>query len=158
MKNLVLVLMLLAPVFLSAQRSITWKGGTPGKASCWNEPANWDANRVPGENDHVIIRPNKSSSTARPVIFSEVQVASIEIQAGAELYIAETGKLVVDGEYTYSEGISIYGGKLVSEGEVILKAVDDGFLQYCEAIVSGPQVIYYSRQYDFEFSLVTSRE
>ena len=64
-------------------------------------------------------------------------IAAIEIQSGTELNIESTGQLIIDGGLTYSEGITIYGGKIRSEGEIILKNIDERFIHKSEAIVTA---------------------
>lgn len=107
MKNLLIFLTLCCPIILSAQKTITWKGGTPGKKSAWTEPKNWDANKVPTEDDKVIIANQNIGLLSYPLISEIVQIASIEIHSDAILHVSKSGKLIVDGEYVYSRGISI---------------------------------------------------
>ena len=97
MKQLIVLLSLLIPTMLTAQNTITWEGGTPGHETNWNEPRNWDANRVPNENDKVIILLRNNGHFAQPVIDREVHVAWVEIHAGAELTITSSGQLILDG-------------------------------------------------------------
>lgn len=156
MKNLTTLFALFIPFLLTAQTNIVWKGGTPGQETKWTEPQNWDANRVPGEFDHVVIHAENTGHFSQPVLDGTAQIASVEIGPGAELHIAETGQLVVDGTHTYSEGISIYGGKLVADGIVILKhAVLDRLVE-TEPVVLKKRVLYQSTSYDNAVSVVTS--
>jgi hypothetical protein len=113
MKNLIALIVICLPLLLTAQQTISWKGGTPGTPHSWNQARNWDTNRVPGPNDYVIIAQPNNGHFAHPVIREEVQLASVEIQAGATLEVASSGKLIVDGAYNYSKGIAIYGGRLI---------------------------------------------
>ena len=156
MKNLTTLLALFIPFLLTAQTNIVWTGGTPGQETQWNEPQNWDANRIPGENDHVVIHAENNGHFSQPVLDRAAQVASLEIGAGAELHITQNGKLVVDGAYTYSEGISMYGGKLVSEGAIILKDIEPEFIAKLDPVFQSLQVTYSSQSQDYEFSAASS--
>ena len=107
-----------------AQTTIRWKGGTPGREDSWNEPRNWDAQRLPDAFDKVIIRLDNTGHFAQPVLDSEVTVAWIDIQSGGLLTITEHGRLNVDGRYTYSEGITMNKGHLISNGDVVLIGIE----------------------------------
>ena len=124
MKNLFILLLTFTTTHLTAQNTTTWIGGTPGKTTNWNEPRNWTGHHVPDEFSLVIIAQTNSGHHAQPHINGAVTVAGIEIHSGANLTISETGELTVDGEYTYSEGVVNYGGKLINNGKVILKNID----------------------------------
>lgn len=128
MKNIILFLSMFSPLFLTAQNTFTWKGGTPGKETAWNEARNWDINRVPSEDDVVNISFENNGHFSQPIIDSEVHVAWVKIGEGASLVINEAGQLTVDGEYTYSEGVSMFGGSLMVEGGLILKDIDMVFV------------------------------
>lgn len=157
MKNICFVFILFCSISAIAQNSSTWIGGTPGKETKWNEPKNWDTNRVPDENTHVIIKKTNSGHFAQPIISDQVQVAWIEIRQGAALNISASGQLIIDGTDTYSEGISIYGGTIQSTGKIILKNIDRQFIEGCELIALSKQINYYSNPHDYEFSVVISQ-
>ncbi len=157
MKNLLIIFLTVFTTFvLAAQNTITWKGGTPGKETAWNEARNWDAHRIPNENDRVVIPTEFNGHFAQPMIEGEARAAWVEIQAGGSLYVARTGQLTIDGAYTYSEGISIYGGKLESDGEIILKDIDQEILAKIKPICLKQEVTYYSTLHKYEFSVVSS--
>ena len=156
MKNVITLLAICIPFLLSAQTNIVWKGGTPGKETAWNEARNWNTNQIPGENDHVFINADNNGHFAQPVLKESVQVASINIGPRAELQITETGKLIVDGTDTYSEGISIYGGKLTSDGTIILKSIKNDDMADTPPIEIKKVVLVESVQFDSTFSAVTS--
>ena len=100
MKNLILfIFSLFASFILTAQTTITWKGGTPSKETVWNEVRNWDKHRLPNENDRVIIQPKNNGHFAQPIISGEAYAAWVEIYAGASLSVTKNGKLIVDGEH-----------------------------------------------------------
>lgn len=116
MKSFIIFFLAFTSTLLTAQNTVTWLGGTPGKETKWNEAKNWNNHQVPDEYSNVIIKRLSSGHDAQPVIVENVEVASIEIQSGAQLTIFGSGNLLIDGEYIYTEGISIYGGKLVNGG------------------------------------------
>ena len=131
MKNLIVIIFsLFAPFILTAQTTITWKGGTPGKETVWNEARNWDQHRLPNENDRVIIRTENNGHFAQPILNESAKVAWIEIYAGSSLTIAENSTLIIDGQYTHSEGISIFGGSLNVKGRIQIKDVDSQFIAH----------------------------
>jgi hypothetical protein len=157
MKNLIIILLAAClPLFINAQTTITWKGGTPGKETKWNEPKNWDAYRIPNEDDKVIIKMENSGHFSQPVINDEVHIAWLEIHSGAELTIAATGQLTLEGTYTYSEGISIYGGNLSSDGEIIFKDIEAGFIAALSPICLSKKISFYSQLHGYEFCVVSS--
>lgn len=156
MKNLIVLLAFFAPLALTAQNTITWKGGTPGKETAWNEARNWDMNRVPSEDDVVVIQVENNGHFSQPIISSEVQVAWVKINVGASLTIAGSGQLTVDGEYTYSEGISIYGGDLTAKGKVVLKDIEMEFVaDIAHLMEQKPEC--FSAVYGPELSVVNSK-
>lgn len=80
-----------------AQKSATWKGGTPGKSTDWNCPTNWLESRIPNEFSDVII-PDLSTTGAGsgPVICRDADgVNSLTLRSGARLVIEKTGCLTV---------------------------------------------------------------
>jgi len=147
----ILLLSFLLPLAIIAQTTITWKGGTPGKENKWNEPKNWDSHRIPSEDDKVVIKMENNGHFSQAIIDSEVHINWLVLQSGAELRISESGKLLIDGTFQYSEGISMHGGSLISEGNIILKNIDD---QYIAAMSPGflkNKISLSSKQYGYEF-------
>lgn len=124
MKNLLFVLLTFATTFASAQITANWKGGTPGQETNWNYAKNWSNNQVPNEFTHVVIADNNTGYVAMPVINSYVAVASLQIKPNASLTISGKGTLDIDGEYTYSNGIMMYGGQLINNGKIMLSHVE----------------------------------
>ncbi len=124
MKTLIIVLISLTTTFITAQNTVTWIGGTPGKETNWSESKNWSNHRVPDEFSFVIIKYNNSGHNAQPEIKGVVEVASVEIQSGACLAIKEGGEIMIDGSDFFTEGISNYGGNLINEGVINLKNMD----------------------------------
>lgn len=82
---------------LSAQKTATWKGGTPGRANSWNCPGNWKEGRVPNEFSNVII-PDVSTSTFSNPVLKEgtVEILSLQINPGATLVIGKNAKLIAN--------------------------------------------------------------
>lgn len=118
------LLLCLSTTLLYTQEVLVWKGGTPGKETSWNEAGNWDKNVVPGEDTHVIIKSLNTGHYAQPEISGKVIVTSIELQSKSLLKINESGTLIIDGTYTYSQGILIFGGRLLNNGTLSFNNVD----------------------------------
>jgi len=77
-----------------AQITSTWKGGTPGRCCDWNCATNWKEGRVPNEFSNVVITDVATQTFCYPVVFAgEVEVKSIELQAGCVLEIFENARL-----------------------------------------------------------------
>ena len=96
---------------LFAQKTATWKGGTPGKPTDWNCAANWKEGRVPNQFSQVIIPDVSSSSHGNPVLSSgEVEIWSILIHTGASLQIGKNARLIATeqeehGYLAWGEGV-----------------------------------------------------
>ena len=136
MKHLsIIFIWVFGSVTLLAQNSIIWKGGTPGKETSWNEPKNWDLNQIPDFNSHVVIKSINSGHQSQPRIDSRVAVASIEIHSGSTLIIGERGDVLIDGEYTFSQGIVNYGGKFINNGKIELRNIEPYDIQKSEEII-----------------------
>jgi len=88
-------LILVSQTTLLAQKTATWKGGTPGKPTDWNCAANWKEGRVPNEFSQVIIPDVSSSTFSNPVLASgEVEIWSLVIHTGASLRIGKKARLI----------------------------------------------------------------
>ena len=109
---------------IMSQRISTWVGGTPGRETNWEEARNWLPNTVPNEHSYVVIEKLNTGHNAQPVIRNNVEVASIQILSG-NLTIAENAGLLIDGMYSYSEGIMLYNGSLINKGKINLIGLDD---------------------------------
>ena len=90
------------------------------------------------------------------VIDNEVHIAWLEVHSGAELTITAAGKLTVDGSYTYSEGISLYGGFLHSDGKIIFKDIEIEFIANLAPVCLSQKTTYYSELHDYEFCVEAS--
>lgn len=125
MKTLILSLLVLTMTTSFAQQTVSWKGGTPGSETSWNEPRNWSNYQVPDDFSHVVIKRLNTGHFAQPVIDQEVEVASIQIQTGATLTVTATGSVLIDGEDQYTEGIVNLGGNLVNDGLITMVNMED---------------------------------
>lgn len=101
-----------------SQSKLHWIGGTPGKQTLWDEPKIWSTNRVPTGSDLVVIKSHNGGQFSTPFINEQVVVAQLEIHHNAGLHIAPKGQLIIDGTYTYSTGLSNFGGTLIVEGVI----------------------------------------
>lgn len=104
-------------VSLSAQRTATWKGGTPGKISDWNCPTNWKEGRVPDEFSNVVIPDVSTSTFSYPIINSEVEIFSLICDAPARLKILDGGgltvlQLITDEQSTRNDSFAEFGNHI----------------------------------------------
>ncbi len=83
-------------VSLNAQKTATWKGGTPGRVSDWNCATNWKEGRVPDEFSDVFI-PDVSTTTFNyPVIKNgAVEIASLQCAPAAKLTLLNHAEIIV---------------------------------------------------------------
>jgi hypothetical protein len=88
MKKSIVLLALFSLISLSAQaqKTATWKGGTPGRTTDWNCPTNWEESRVPNEFSDVVIPDVSTSTFSYPVIKQGiVEIASLQCASNARL-------------------------------------------------------------------------
>lgn len=103
MKTLLIAILSLITTITFAQQSVTWKGGTPGKETSWNEARNWSNNKVPNEFSDVFINDVSTSTFSAPVINEgTIELNSISIASNGKLTIESTARVIVFG---YTEGI-----------------------------------------------------
>jgi len=94
-----------------AQKTVTWKGGTPGKPADWYCPTNWKEGQVPNEFSQVIIPDVSTGTFNNPVLTSgEVEVWSLLIHSGASLWIKKNARLITleqeeHGVLAWGEGV-----------------------------------------------------
>lgn len=99
-----------------AQKSSTWKGGTPGQENNWNCSKNWSTNAVPDDFSNVIIPDVSSATQAMPVIKSgSVEINAISITSNAMLTIEKDAQLIV---FEQAEGIE--ANNLQLKGSLVL--------------------------------------
>ncbi len=146
MKTLLIAILTLATTTLFAQNTVIWKGGTPGKENNWNESKNWSDNQVPDENTNVIIKAMNTGHFAQPVVDEAVEVASIELQAGAKLTVTASGSVMIDGSDIYTIGIVSYGGILVNKGLINLINIDNFSTVDFQEIHSGNGTVLLDNQ------------
>lgn len=116
MKNLLIIILTLSATFTYAQQTVTWKGGTPGKETSWNEAKNWSNNRVPNIFSDVIILDVSTSTFSTPIIKSgTIELNSIQITSNAKLTVGENAKVIV-----YSHAVGLYKENLNIEGTFIV--------------------------------------
>lgn len=124
MRNLIIVILCFVSSVIIAQDVHVWKGGTPGNETNWDEPKNWSNHEVPSEESYVVIKFENTGHYSQPEINGKVVIASLELQSNARLKINSAGELLIDGTYTYTEGITMYGGKLNNLGKLELNNID----------------------------------
>lgn len=105
-------IILFSQTLLNAQKTATWKGGTPGKPSEWNCATNWREGRVPNEFSDVVI-PSILNHTY-PVISTSVD----DINA---LFLASEASLRIDkkGALTVYERAEIAPGSMIQNHGVL---------------------------------------
>jgi len=124
MKTIILFLFIIISTLSFGQTTAQWKGGTPGNPNSWHEAKNWDNNRVPDEYTFVVIEALNTGHQAHPVIDESVEVAGIEIYGQASLTITNAGEILIDGSFTYTNGIVNYGGKIFNAGVIQLNSIE----------------------------------
>jgi hypothetical protein len=99
-------IILFSQTVLLAQKSTTWKGGTPGKPNDWNCASNWSDGRVPNEFSDVTI-PNLSSETY-PVIKKNVEeINALFLMSATSLRVEKKGALTVSERVEIAAGAKI---------------------------------------------------
>jgi len=146
MKTLIITILTLVSTTIFAQNTATWKGGTPGNETKWNESKNWSDNQIPDENTNVIIKFMNTGHFAQPVVEETVEVGSIELHAGAYLTITESGQVLIDGSEFYTIGIVSYGGNLINEGVINLINIDQFSSTHFQEIISGNGTVLLDNQ------------
>ena len=101
----IIALFSLISLNIQAQRTATWKGGTPGRATDWNCPSNWKEGRVPDEFTIVIIPDVSTSSFSYPTISEDtVVIASLQVASNARLRLRRNARVVeLDGQAVRSK-------------------------------------------------------
>lgn len=103
MKILLIAIFTLTTTITFAQQSVTWKGGTPGKETNWNEARNWSNNKVPNEFSDVTIPDVSTSTFSNPVIKKgTIELNCISIGSNGQLTVESDAKVIV---YGFAEGI-----------------------------------------------------
>ncbi|MBP7240133.1 MAG: hypothetical protein KBA14_07890 [Saprospiraceae bacterium] len=98
-----------------SQKSITWKGGTPGMKNDWYCPQNWSTTSLPDEFSDVIIPDVSTSTLAFPEIKSgEIEINSLMMHSNTLLMIGEDATLMVTGNI---EGLT--AAKLPGAGRLL---------------------------------------
>lgn len=74
-------------ITLSAQKTATWKGGTPGRKTSWHCASNWKEGRIPDEFSYVFI-PNVSTSTACYPVIENGNVEILSLHCASDAFIS----------------------------------------------------------------------
>lgn len=81
---------------VTAQKTATWKGGTPGRSSDWNCASNWKEGRIPDEFSHVFIPDVSTSTFTYPVIQEgEIEILSLTCAPLAKVIQRNNARLIV---------------------------------------------------------------
>lgn len=97
MRPILIVLLFLTILFNINANKVYWIGGNDS----WNNPANWDCNCIPGENDLVVIDSNTITIEENEKAFA----FNVTIQEEASLIIRDTLQIENDSLY----GMLLYG-------------------------------------------------
>ena len=110
-------------VTLNAQKTNTWKGGTPGRVSDWYCATNWSNGVVPNEFSNVVIPDVSASTHAAPELWKgEVEINTLLLLSGACLTIGQAASLTV---LESAEGISVETLRLKGEINLPGEAVSE---------------------------------
>jgi len=131
----------------NAQTVAFWEGGTPGKENVWNESRNWSNNMVPDENTVVYITSKNTGHDMFPVITHDVEVLGIELHQGSRLEISGDAKLLIDGTNSYTEGIKLFGGKLINNGSISLINLDSKLHFMSKGYSGTGNLVYNANEY-----------
>ena len=75
-------------ISMSAQKTATWKGGTPGRKTNWHCATNWKEGRVPDEFSNVFIPDVSTSTNSYPVIErGTVEILSLHCAPAAHITV-----------------------------------------------------------------------
>ena len=98
MKSLLAIFTLCCLICLSAnaQKTATWKGGTPGRNTEWNCAANWKEGRVPDEFSNVVIPDVSTNTFSYPVIYAGiVEINSLDCAPAARLTTLSPARIII---------------------------------------------------------------
>lgn len=96
-----------------------WRGGHSGFERCWNHPANWVEEKVPGWRSHVHI---DGHCRYAPVIVQPCDdITSLTLTTGAVLTVGIYGELTVDGLFDPVGSGLINSGHIRNYGELLLR-------------------------------------
>ena len=116
MKTFLIAIFTLTTTFITAQTTVTWVGGTPGKTTNWNEAKNWSNHRVPDEFSNVLIPDVSATTLASPVIESgKIELNALMLESNALITIHENAQLIVYGFVTSitNENLRINGSLMI---------------------------------------------
>lgn len=99
-----------------AQKTNTWKGGTPGMENEWNCAKNWSTYSVPDEFTDVVIPDVSCTSFSAPLVKEgRVNINSLYLESNALLTIGKGANLLVFGA---AEGVNEWNIK--AEGSLFV--------------------------------------
>jgi hypothetical protein len=99
-----------------------WLGGTIDEEHNWDCPSNWSLNRVPNEEDSVILLGHPKVSNFSPFIGSFVpKIFHLILVNQSELHINSAGKLQIQGNCIEDNAIYLNNSRLVNEGTIHLE-------------------------------------
>lgn len=110
--KIIVPLLLCLPVYgssLFAQKTVIWKGGTPGRETQWQCPKNWLGNAVPNEFSDVLIPDISSSGMAYPVVNQVVEINALRLEGNTMLTIAPEGQLTVANDIFVAQAENLKG-------------------------------------------------
>lgn len=114
-------------VTLNAQKTNTWKGGTPGRVNDWYCATNWSNGVVPNEFSNVVIPDVSATTHAAPVLLKgEAEINALLLHSGAQLTIGQAAALtVLDSAEGISERSLRLSGKINLPGDDLEKKINE---------------------------------
>lgn len=99
---------------LGTSQGLMWSGLVDEE---WNEPANWNLNRIPTEDDHIVI----NSCTKCPRLSDPTVIAGLQASSGAVINLANNTLSVTEACFLNDAAISSDGGKIASTNFLEMK-------------------------------------
>lgn len=133
MKKLLQLISFLCLLFITKNANaatVDWTGTT---STDWNTASNWNTNTVPTSNDYV----NIQAGTNMPTLSTTATVINVQIFNNKSLTIASNGRLNIIGDGGNVIGLTLDGGTLINNGEVIIEALNGSTLTYTELDLRG---------------------
>ena len=111
-QKIITILFMTISTLSFSQKTVVWKGGTPGMEQQWDCAKNWSTHSVPDEFSDVLIPDVSSTTQATPIIRSgKVAVNSIFLESDALLSVQKNAMLTVYGhaQGVYVENLQLQG-------------------------------------------------
>jgi hypothetical protein len=110
----------------ASEHMMVWTGCSGNNQ--WNDPLNWNQNRIPLASDSVII-PGIISGPLYPTLSGSIQVHTLVVEEGSTLELASMSELTVHSGPTASIAGIIIHGTLISHGDLnINNAISAGVM------------------------------